>query len=227
MRGLKRVGLITIGQSPREDIVGSVKQIMGQEYEIIEAGALDDIENPLGSIYRYNGGPRKGEIYVSRLRDGSQIEMDEYEILPLIENCINKLSCAGAGTTGILCTGEYRALEKYRRLVRPYVVLHAFIDALFPSGSIGIIVPTEHQIDLKLREWKRESREVHVRWASPYQSIDKISGVSKELAGKGVDCIILDCLGFNEEIKNYLKRDINIPIILPNSLLAWTLRELV
>ncbi|WP_342788308.1 AroM family protein, partial [Desulfurococcus sp.] len=40
---MRRVGLITIGQSPRVDVVSEIKDILGSEIEILECGALDDL----------------------------------------------------------------------------------------------------------------------------------------------------------------------------------------
>ena len=37
----KIIGMLTIGQTPRDDITPMFKEILGPDYEIIEAGALD------------------------------------------------------------------------------------------------------------------------------------------------------------------------------------------
>ena len=39
----KIIGTVTIGQSPRGDIVTEILQILGSDYKIIEAGALDGL----------------------------------------------------------------------------------------------------------------------------------------------------------------------------------------
>ena len=39
---MKKIGILTIGQSPRPDVVGEFSRVLGGEYEIIEKGALDD-----------------------------------------------------------------------------------------------------------------------------------------------------------------------------------------
>ena len=40
---MKKIGMITIGQSPRVDIVPEIKEILGEEIEVLEAGALDGL----------------------------------------------------------------------------------------------------------------------------------------------------------------------------------------
>ena len=75
---MKRIGAITIGQSPRVDVVPEMQQILGPDVEIVQAGVLDGLSPeeiaalaPAGNgdseIRRLRGSP----VLVSRLRDGS------------------------------------------------------------------------------------------------------------------------------------------------------------
>ena len=38
-----RIGAVTIGQSPRSDVMVDIKPILGPDIEIVEAGALDGL----------------------------------------------------------------------------------------------------------------------------------------------------------------------------------------
>ena len=40
---MKRIGAITIGQSPRVDVVPEMQQILGPDVEIVQAGVLDGL----------------------------------------------------------------------------------------------------------------------------------------------------------------------------------------
>ena len=40
---MKKIGMLTIGQSPRNDILPGLKEILGKNVEIVEAGALDGL----------------------------------------------------------------------------------------------------------------------------------------------------------------------------------------
>ena len=40
---MTKVGLITVGQSPRSDVVPDMAAILGGDVEILEAGALDGL----------------------------------------------------------------------------------------------------------------------------------------------------------------------------------------
>ena len=67
-----RVGLITIGQSPRVDITSDIKDVLGSQIEIVECGALDNLSHEEINALR----PSEGEyILVTRLRDGSTVKI--------------------------------------------------------------------------------------------------------------------------------------------------------
>ena len=40
---MPRLGAVTIGQSPRTDIIPDLRTVLGAEVEIVEAGALDEL----------------------------------------------------------------------------------------------------------------------------------------------------------------------------------------
>ena len=71
---MTRIGLITVGQSPRSDVVPDMAAILGADADIVEAGALDGLDR--GEIARL--APQgDDEIIVTRMRDGSPVFVGE------------------------------------------------------------------------------------------------------------------------------------------------------
>jgi protein AroM len=219
-----RVGLITIGQSPRTDIVPHIEEILGPDIQIREIGALDEIEDPLHSEYRYSGG--LGPVFATRLRDGSHIELSEATLLPLIRKCVEQLQSEGICVFGLLCTGEYPDLDDIRGLVRPYGLLHGVVDSLMPEGRLGIMVPTPHQVSDKEVEWEKPNREAFVYAASPYRGDEEVYDACARLKAANVGLVVMDCLGYSKRIKLMVCAEMGVPVILAGSLLAWALKEM-
>lgn len=72
-------GAITVGQSPRVDLIPEIQPILGDSVEIIQAGALDGLSKE--EIAKFV--PRPGEnVLVSRLTDGTSATFGESYILP-------------------------------------------------------------------------------------------------------------------------------------------------
>lgn len=67
---MKKLGLITVGQAPRDDVIIDLLPIFGPEIELIQAGALDGLS--LQEISSF--APQDGDyVLVSRLKDGSSV----------------------------------------------------------------------------------------------------------------------------------------------------------
>lgn len=76
---MTKIGMLTIGQSPRGDIIPPFKEILGPDHEILEAGALDDVTRSEieGLVFRPDD-----YLLVSRLRDGAEVKIHKRFILP-------------------------------------------------------------------------------------------------------------------------------------------------
>ena len=72
-----KVGAITIGQSPRTDVVQELFPLMGEQVELIQAGALDGLTRE--DIQAFAPGPEDYTL-ISRLRDGSSVMIAERHI---------------------------------------------------------------------------------------------------------------------------------------------------
>ncbi|HHY46610.1 MAG TPA: AroM family protein [Firmicutes bacterium] len=228
-----KIGLITIGQAPRSDITQDIRAVLGDSVELVEAGALDFLgDSPVPEALLHKDAGKHAVTYVSRLRDGRVVEMTEKALIPLLWLSIERLRAEGVTILGLLCTGEYRALAKARDLIRPYPLIHNLVDAVLPEGHLGVIVPVESQVRLKQREWAAVNRCCTVEWASPYKQDSsgaqksRLLEVARAMEDNGVELIVLDCLGFSMEMKEMIQQVVKCPVLLPRSVLAWTLREL-
>lgn len=105
----KKLGVITIGQSPRSDVVPEIIPYLGDNVEVIEAGALDGLTYE--EIQEF--APREGDyILVSTLRDGRSVRFAERYILPRLQDCIDKLEAEGADIILFICTGVFPNIFK-------------------------------------------------------------------------------------------------------------------
>ena len=78
---MTKVGLITVGQAPRSDVVPDMAAILGGDVEIAEAGALDGLTLPLIASLAPEG---DDEILVTRLADGSSVFIGKTKMIPAI-----------------------------------------------------------------------------------------------------------------------------------------------
>ena len=76
----KKIGCVTIGQSPRDDILAVMRKYIKADVEIIERGALDGLDQD--SVLHLRPDPGQPTL-VSRMRDGTEVTLTHEKILPL------------------------------------------------------------------------------------------------------------------------------------------------
>ena len=140
-----KVGAITIGQSPRTDVVQELFPLMGEQVELIQAGALDGLTRE--DIQAFAPGPEDYTL-ISRLRDGSSVMIAERHILPQLQQCIERLEEQGVNLILFLCTGDFPAVFHSKvPLIFPCKVLNGLVPALSNRGKIAVVVPTPQHVD--------------------------------------------------------------------------------
>ncbi|MEM4727848.1 MAG: AroM family protein [Candidatus Bathyarchaeia archaeon] len=219
---MKRIGLVTLGQSPRTDILPDMMMILGQEFEVLEAGALDDYtsQDVEGLPIR-----EEDEILVTRMRDGREVKVTKSFIVPLIQKRISELE-EDVEIILLLCTGRFPEFKSKALIVTPSEIVRGAVNAAIRRGRLGVVYPAKEQTAHAHREWGREGLEVYADAASPYGSEDEISALAERLAGKNLDLIVLNCMGFGYRAKLLIRERTGRPVIQANALVARVLKEI-
>ena len=113
------LGTVTIGQSPRPDLIPEMKEMLGQDVVIIEAGALDGLTlDEVKELY-----PEPGDyVLITRMADGTAVKIAEKHILPKMQEQITNLVKKGAEVVTLVCTGEFPDFDCPRLVVKPQKV---------------------------------------------------------------------------------------------------------
>jgi len=221
---MKKIGILTIGQSPRPDVVGEFSRMLGGEYEIIEKGALDDYSVEELRKRRVSPGER---ILITKLRDGQEIKISHDFVLSNIQKCIDYLEANETEITLLLCTGKFPEFKSKGLVVQPSEIVRGTVTASLRSGKLAVVVPAREQIPKARSDAFGKDVEVYYDTASPYGSVNELKEMADRIAKENVDLVFLDCMGFTREMKQIVKQKTGRPVILSNALIARVLQELV
>lgn len=221
----KVIGTVTIGQSPRADVVPEIAEILGADVEIREAGALDGLtKEEIAKL-----APEKGDyVLVTRLADGSSVQVAERYITPRIVEKIGDHFKNGIPLVFLLCTGEFPGFETGGLLVRPQKVLFNAVCSVAEGQRLGILNPSADQTAQSDRRWRQASDSVKSVPASPY--VDAVAAVERaavELKGWGVQLTVLDCIGYTRAMQQRVREITGKPVILARGIAARTVKELI
>lgn len=220
---MRTIGVITIGQAPRDDVVPEIEKLLGPGVRVVQAGALDDLTRE--EIARL--APSRGEdALTSRLVDGTEVIVGKPAIVPRLQHCLDRLAGV-AEMFVILCAGKFPAFRSPRPVLMPDRMLAAAVAAVFDGGRLGVIVPIAEQRDGAVARWSGVDPRVAVAVASPYAGPAALVAAAEELRGAGVTLTVMSCLGFTSAMKAVVRDVTSAPALLPASVIARFVSELL
>ena len=219
------IGLVTIGQSPRSDVVPDMAAVLGPGIDIREAGALDGL--PRSEIQAL-APTADDEILVTRLADGSSVFVGKQKIVGLVEQRIAALERRGVALTALLCTGAFPRLRATRPLIQPHPVLLGTLRGLSWQGRLGVLTPSVPHVPQTEARWRRDGFDPVVAPLSPYEEEDPsaLRRAADAMRAGGVGLVVMDCMGFRRKSRDELRGLTGVPVILANLLVARLIAEI-
>lgn len=222
----KCLGVITIGQSPRDDMILEMEVHLGRKTEIVQTGALDDLS--YDEIISLN---QKGDdnVLITKLRDGRAVNVVESVIFSRVQDCIYRLEEENVDLILLLCTGVFsKDFVSNKPIIYPQKLLHRVVENLLGQGKTIIVTPEEDQTKFYQEKWSKVGENIFVIHGSPYgdsKEVDKI--ISQLDKHEEINLIVLDCMGYNQKMKNHILKKRRIPVILAKTLVARVIGEML
>ena len=220
---MTKIGMLTIGQTPRVDLLPSLVEILGDEHEIVEAGALDGLS--LEDVKGIEILP-DDYILVSRMRDGTEVKITKRFVIPRVQEKITELEEKGVRLTVIMCTGAFPQYESKGLVVTPQEILKGVLNGSLKKGKLGVVYPTEEQMPGAQSDFGSSDVETYADVTSPYEGSEGLEALAKRLSAQNLDLILLNCFGFSSDLKRYIAERTGVPTIQSNAVVARVLKEL-
>lgn len=220
-----KIGTVTIGQSPRVDLIPELKEAIGAEVDIEERGALDNLS--LEEVKTFYPGP-EDYILVTRMRDGTEVKIAESYIIPRIKNCIADLEKQDVEFIIFICTGEFPGISSHKLIIWPDRLLEHTVRGILRKGILAVVAPSPDQIAMMQKKWRGTKLQVVAEAVSPYSGSEEMfADVAHRINRSNADMIVLDCIGFTRRIRKIFRKITQKPVILPRTLLGRVVGELL
>jgi protein AroM len=221
----QKIGMITVGQSPRDDIAPAMSRIIGPQIEILQKGALDGLSD--AEIKGLMPGAAEARL-CTRLADGQQVVVVKEKILSLVQARIDDLNQASVDLIVLLCTGHFPHFESRCLIVEAQKIVDKSLEALADDRlTLGIVVPLAEQKDQAQQSLSHLTPKIHVAVASPYGPLEAVHEVAAELHQNQVDLVVMHCMGFSSNHRQVMRAVTKKPVLVANSIVARTLAELL
>ena len=213
------LGTLTIGQTPRSDVLPFFAAHVPVGVAHLHRGLLDGLDAAeRGARY----GARDGRRLVTRLRDGRAVELDAAAVGAGVAVALQALEDDGCTVVVLLCTGRFTGLGLRKALlVEPDRVVPPLVAGLAGSRRVGVIVPLPAQIDGEATKWSALTAPPVAAAASPYVADDGgVATAARALQAQGAGIVVMDCIGYTERHRAVARAAIDVPVLLSTDLVA-------
>lgn len=221
----KRIGIVTIGQSPRNDVVPEIRDYLGDHVTVVERGALDGLS--LSEVKSY--APDQGMLpLVTRMRDGTEVIVAKEKLLLRLKEAVKALDDSGADMILLLCNGDFPAFDTRCLVIEPQrLVDRCLAGLLHARHRLGVLVPVPEQQDWVRARLKAVNPNLTVAVASPYAGKEPLEAACRRFRKDGCDIIVLYCMGFNRQLGAKVRALCNTPVMVSSTIVARILGELL
>lgn len=217
------ISMLTIGQTPRPDISGDLRQLLPPHWELREYGALDGLtRGQAEAICGYTG---QGELLVTRMAGNSrQIELSAEKVFARLQDCIRLAEKEGADLHLMACTGNFPPYLHEKTILYPGICQRK--AALAVDSRVGVLIPNAAQTRQIAGWWAQcGAPSVLLEAADPFGAAEEVERAAKKLQEQGAKVLCLDCFGYTLEHKRAAEQAAGLPAVLPREVLCQMAKE--
>lgn len=218
------LGIVTIGQAPRDDIAALFAAQAPAGTKVILRGALDGLSDAEVDALPPSSG---ADTLYTRLRGGRDVKISKQAVIDRSPTALARLRADGCDAIVYACTGEFPPMEGDEGVLFPSRVLSGLAEGLLPRGRLGLLVPFAEQEEKLKAKWARAGVEVVVEALVPSADPQEIVEVAGRLAAASPDLIALDCMSYTPATKAIVKEYVKAPTLLAITATGRMLRELL
>lgn len=221
----KTLCILTIGQSPRADMLPAISKYLPENLKLIEKGILDELSiveiEALAPV-------DSGKTLVSRLRDGSSVTLGEQFVITALQRLIDECQTEAIDTILLACTGKFEPFNSDIPIVYPDYLLSHVMKGLFKEGELGIVVPLLEQAQSIEEKWNDAGFSCAIYTSSPYDfQYENFIHVAKEMDKLSVKAVVLDCMGYTDEMKKIMVEYTSKPVLVARNIVFSSLAEML
>ncbi|HMF93717.1 MAG TPA: AroM family protein [Vicinamibacterales bacterium] len=216
-----RALLVTIGQTPRSDLVPEIQTWFGDRIGVEERGALDGLaRHEIAAMTPRDGDHR----LVTRLADGTEVVVRKDLVHARLQAIFDRLATGDFLCTVLLCTGHFPPFRVSGLFLDAQSIVDDSVAAIARHArSIGVMVPLEEQID-EFHFRPGDGQTLKTSYASPYTP-RRLEQAAADLAG--TDVIVMHCMGYTEAMRRTVADVSRRPVLLARRLVAAAVGQLV
>ncbi|HBZ79756.1 MULTISPECIES: AroM family protein [Brevibacillus] len=221
---MRKVGMITIGQAPRQDIAPIVEKHLAGRAELVQAGVLDQMTK---AEIASKLAPTAGDyVLTSRLTSGESVVLSRERIQPILQQKIADMERSGIRNILLLCTGVFPGLRAEQAfLLEPDRIIPPMAAIMAKGRRLGVLVPLAEQVEALREKYAPHGLEPIFAVVSPFALDRAAYQAAIEPLKDKVDVLLMDCMGYTEEARELVSELTGLPVVLSSAFMAKLIAE--
>ena len=219
-----KLGIVTIGQAPRDDIAALFAAQAPAGTEVVLRGALDGLSDAEVDALKPESG---ADTLYTRLRGGRDVKISKKAVIARSPAVLAKLRADGCDVLVYACTGEFPPMPGDENVLFPSRVLNGLAAGLLPRGRLGLLIPLAEQGEKLASKWARPGLEVVAEALAPSAGPDEAAAAAVRLAARKPDLVAMDCMSYTPATKDWVKGPLGVPALLAITATGRVLREMM
>lgn len=215
-----RVAFVTVGQSPRDDLLPELLEYVDRPIQAFEFGALDGLSAAAIAAMA----PRPGELTLSTRAHGRTVMVSKPQIIERLNHLLARVEREGFDLTVLLSTGPFPRLVRRGALVEAESIVRTAIDSVAVTGqTIGIVLPLARQME-EYAQGRWEGVRMRLTHA-PCEPSPRLAVAAREV--RDCDLVVLDSIAYTEAMRSEIAAMTGRPVVLARRVIAGAVRLLV
>lgn len=220
----RTLGIVTIGQAPRDDIAALFAAHAPAGTSVVLRGALDGLSDDDVDRLRPENG---GDTLYTRLRGGRDVKISKKAVIARSPAALDKLRADGCDVLVYACTGAFPPMPGDENVLFPSRVLNGLATGLLPRGRLGLLIPLAEQGEKLAAKWARPGLEVVAEALAPSAGEGEAAAAAERLAACKPDLVAMDCMSYTPTTKEWVKGPLGVPALLAITATGRVLREML
>jgi protein AroM len=218
------LGIITVGQAPRDDIASLFATHAPAGTKVILRGALDGLsDGEVDALKPENG----ADALYTRLRGGRDVKISKKAVIARSPQTLAKLRDDGCDVLVYACTGDFPPMPGDEGVIFPSRVLNGLATGLLPRGRLGLLIPLAEQAEKLTAKWARPGLEIVTEALAPSADAREADAAARRLAARKPDLVAMDCMSYTPATKEQVKPGLGVPALLAITATGRVLREML
>jgi protein AroM len=221
---MARLGIATIGQAPRADLVALFLSAAPPGTTVVLRGCMDEFSRADIAARPPMSG---ADTLYSRLAGAIDVRLSKAHVIERAPIVLNRLREDGCDALVFACTGDFPPMEGDAGVIFPSRVLAGLAASLLPTGRLGLLVPLAEQRDKLAAKWARPGIDIVVEALAPSASPAEIEAAAMRLASARPDLVAMDCMSYTPDAKAAVRAATGVPTLLAITATGRVMAELM